>query len=165
MNTALTPQAPTSDLLDGAPPEDRETLRAALVELARTLGPLPEPEIQPESPEDNYALLWKVPEGFILLAAPRGVFSWYAEGSLFRDLDETSLPWGDSVRPTAGSPEALYGGTLIPRFERLLARYAVLDELRGALLRELNRTDDPKALLRELLGPVMKALPPTRKDG
>jgi hypothetical protein len=152
-------ESPSADPLDGAPPEDRETLRAALVELYTALGTLPEPEIQ----EESFALIWRVPEGFIQIAAPGGSFAWFSDGPIFEVPGWSSIPWGSSVHPTPGSPEALFGGTLVPRFRLLLARHAELEALRDRLLVELKKTSAPREFLRQLLGPVMKALPDVKK--
>lgn len=98
------------------------------------------------------------PDGVIELAAPGGTFSWYAEGSLFKEEDARMINWGDCVVPPSDSPEATFGGTLVPRFRTWLARHGELERLRDQILKELMKAGDPREFMRFLSGSVTKKL-------
>ena len=145
------------DPLDEAPPEDREVLRAALAELTRVVGAVPLPEIE-HSEELGFVLVWRLPEGVIEFTGRGGLFSWWTDGVLFSEHDAHALNTGHCVFPEPDSPEALFGGTLVPRFRTWLARHEELERLRDRILKELAKATDSKAFLRHLMGSVTKKL-------
>lgn len=155
------PEVPPSlrveDPLERAPAEDREALRAALTALTERIGAVPLPDA--ETREDTgFTLVWRLPDGVIELTAPGGELCWWTDGALFAEHDVRALNSGYSVVPGPDSPEAVYGGTLIPRFRTWLARHEELTTLRDQILKELRKTTDQREFMRHLMGQVTKKL-------